>query len=152
MIMLQPGGELWRWEAAALLASTVLLGVTRIWTRVLAATDTPQAIAFALMAALERRATELTVEVRDDEEANLKALLAGGPTRPNTRRLSRNAGDDADGWAWTWVSGADLTRHVEWVIKEHIGLWNPQAAPTSHYNLARRLVRDIAAHFNIFLY
>jgi hypothetical protein len=94
----------------------------------------------------------LTVEVRDDEEANLKALLAGGPTRPNTRRLSRNAGDDADGWAWTWVSGADLTRHVEWVIKEHIGLWNPQAAPTSHYNLARRLVRDIAAHFNIFLY
>ena len=51
MNMLQPGGELWRWEAAALLASTVLLGVTRIWTRVLAATDTPQAIAFALMAA-----------------------------------------------------------------------------------------------------
>jgi drug/metabolite transporter (DMT)-like permease len=51
MIMLQPGGELWRWEAGMLLASTVVLGVTRIWTRVLAATDTPQAIAFALMAA-----------------------------------------------------------------------------------------------------
>ncbi|WP_270934019.1 DMT family transporter [Falsiroseomonas oryzae] len=49
LIMLQPGGDLWRWEAGMLLASTVLLAVTRIWTRVLAATDTPQAIAFWLL-------------------------------------------------------------------------------------------------------
>ena len=49
MIMLQPGGELWRWESGLLLVSAGVLAVTRIWTRVLAATDTPQAIAFWLL-------------------------------------------------------------------------------------------------------
>ena len=51
MVILQPGGELWRWEAGMLLAGAGLLALTRIWTRVLARTDTPQAIAFALLAA-----------------------------------------------------------------------------------------------------
>lgn len=49
LVMLQPGGELWRWEAAMLLAGAATLALTRIWTRVLAATDTPQAIAFWLL-------------------------------------------------------------------------------------------------------
>jgi drug/metabolite transporter (DMT)-like permease len=49
LVMLQPGGELWRWEAGMILAGTFVLAVTRIWTRVLAATDTPQAIAFWLL-------------------------------------------------------------------------------------------------------
>lgn len=49
MVMLQPGGELWRWEAGMLLVCAGVLAVTRIWTRVLAATDTPQAIAFWLL-------------------------------------------------------------------------------------------------------
>jgi len=49
LIMLQPGGELWRWEAAMILAGAAVLAVTRIWTRVLAASDTPQAIAFWLL-------------------------------------------------------------------------------------------------------
>lgn len=50
LIMLQPGGELWRWESAMLLASAVGLALSRIWIRVLAASDTPQAIAFWLLA------------------------------------------------------------------------------------------------------
>jgi drug/metabolite transporter (DMT)-like permease len=49
LIMLQPGGDLWRWEAAMLLAGICALALSRIWTRVLAATDTPQAIAFWLL-------------------------------------------------------------------------------------------------------
>ncbi len=49
LVMLQPGGELWRWEAGMILAGTFVLAITRIWTRVLAATDTPQAIAFWLL-------------------------------------------------------------------------------------------------------
>lgn len=49
LVMLQPGGDLWRWEAGVLLAGVCVLAVTRIWTRVLAATDTPQAIAFGLL-------------------------------------------------------------------------------------------------------
>jgi drug/metabolite transporter (DMT)-like permease len=49
LVMLQPGGDLWRWEAAMLLASTVALGFSRIGTRMLASTDTPQAIAFWLL-------------------------------------------------------------------------------------------------------
>ena len=49
LVMLQPGGDLWRWEAALLLACAATLAVTRIWTRVLASTDTPQAIAFWLL-------------------------------------------------------------------------------------------------------
>ena len=51
LFMLQPGGELWRWESAMLLLATVAMALTRIWTRVLARTDTPGAIAFWLMAA-----------------------------------------------------------------------------------------------------
>ncbi len=49
LIMLQPGGELWRWETPLLLAGIAALALTRIWTRVLASTDTPQAIAFWLL-------------------------------------------------------------------------------------------------------
>jgi drug/metabolite transporter (DMT)-like permease len=49
MIMLQPGSDLWRWESGMLLVAAAVLAVTRIWTRVLAATDTPQAIAFWLL-------------------------------------------------------------------------------------------------------
>jgi drug/metabolite transporter (DMT)-like permease len=49
LVMLQPGGDLWRWESAMLLASAGTLALTRIWTRVLASTDTPQAIAFWLL-------------------------------------------------------------------------------------------------------
>ncbi len=49
LVMLQPGGDLWRWEAGMLLAGVCVLAVTRIWTRVLATTDTPQAIAFWLL-------------------------------------------------------------------------------------------------------
>lgn len=49
MVMLQPGSELWRWESGMILACAAVLAVTRIWTRVLAATDTPQAIAFWLL-------------------------------------------------------------------------------------------------------
>jgi len=51
LFMLQPGGDLWRWEALALLGGTAVLAVTRIWTRVLAATDTPAAISFGLLLA-----------------------------------------------------------------------------------------------------
>ena len=46
LVMLQPGGELWRWETAMLLVATAGMAVARILTRKLAATDTPQAIAF----------------------------------------------------------------------------------------------------------
>ncbi len=49
LIMLQPGGDLWRWEAGLLLAGVAVLAVSRIWTRVLASSDTPQAIAFWLL-------------------------------------------------------------------------------------------------------
>ncbi len=51
LVMLQPGGELWRWEAALLLVATAAMAVTRIWTRMLGRTDSPAAIAFWLMAA-----------------------------------------------------------------------------------------------------
>jgi drug/metabolite transporter (DMT)-like permease len=51
LIMLQPGGDLWRWESALLLVATAAMAVTRIWTRMLGRTDTPAAIAFWLMAA-----------------------------------------------------------------------------------------------------
>jgi len=49
LFMLQPGGELWRWEAGLLLFAVCGMAVSRIWTRTLAATDTPAAIAFWLM-------------------------------------------------------------------------------------------------------
>jgi len=51
LFMLQPGGELWRPETPMLLAATAAMALTRIWTRVLAGTETPAAIAFWLMAA-----------------------------------------------------------------------------------------------------
>lgn len=51
LFMLQPGGELWRWETAMLLVATAVMALTRIWTRVLTRTDTPAAIAFWLMVA-----------------------------------------------------------------------------------------------------
>lgn len=50
LFMLQPGGELWRWEAGVLLVAVAGMAVSRIWTRTLASTDTPAAIAFWLMA------------------------------------------------------------------------------------------------------
>ena len=43
--MLQPGGELWRWESAMLLVATGAMALTRIWTRVLTRTDGPNTIA-----------------------------------------------------------------------------------------------------------
>jgi drug/metabolite transporter (DMT)-like permease len=49
LFMLQPGGELWRWEAGLLLIGVCGMAVSRIWTRTLASTDTPAAIAFWLM-------------------------------------------------------------------------------------------------------
>jgi drug/metabolite transporter (DMT)-like permease len=51
LLMLRPGGDLWRLEAALLLVAVALMAVTRIWTRQLAATDTAFAIAFWLMVA-----------------------------------------------------------------------------------------------------
>jgi drug/metabolite transporter (DMT)-like permease len=50
LFMLQPGGELWRWEAALLLVAVVGMAVSRIWTRTLASTDGATVIAFWLMA------------------------------------------------------------------------------------------------------
>jgi drug/metabolite transporter (DMT)-like permease len=49
LFMLQPGGDLWRWEAGLLLAGVGCLALSRIWTRVLASTDTPSAISFWLL-------------------------------------------------------------------------------------------------------
>ncbi len=49
LFMLQPGGDLWRWETALLLLGVCGMALSRIWTRTLASTDTPQAIAFWLM-------------------------------------------------------------------------------------------------------
>ncbi len=49
LIMLQPGGDLWRWETVLLLVAVCAMAVSRIWTRVLAATDKPTTIAFWLM-------------------------------------------------------------------------------------------------------
>lgn len=51
LFMLQPSGDLWRFETPFLLAAVVIMALTRIWTRVLARTDTPAAIAFWLMIA-----------------------------------------------------------------------------------------------------
>jgi drug/metabolite transporter (DMT)-like permease len=51
LVMVQPGGDLWRWEAGVLLLGVALMAVTRIWTRVLARTDRPATIAFWLMVA-----------------------------------------------------------------------------------------------------
>ncbi|HEY8612213.1 MAG TPA: DMT family transporter, partial [Roseomonas sp.] len=51
LVMVRPGGDLWRWEAAVLLGGVVFMAVTRIWTRLLARTDKPATIAFWLMVA-----------------------------------------------------------------------------------------------------
>jgi hypothetical protein len=51
LVMLQPGGDLWRWETGLLLVAVCGMAVSRIWMRVLAATDTPTTIAFWLMLA-----------------------------------------------------------------------------------------------------
>ena len=51
LVMLQPGGDLWRFETPVLLVAVMAMAVTRIWTRVLSATDGPAAIAFWLMVA-----------------------------------------------------------------------------------------------------
>ncbi len=51
LVMLRPGGDLWRWEAGVLAAGVAALALTRIWTRMLARTDGPEAIAFWLLAA-----------------------------------------------------------------------------------------------------
>jgi drug/metabolite transporter (DMT)-like permease len=51
LVMLQPGGTLWRWEAAMLLGAVAIMALTRLWTRVLGRTDTPATITFWLMAA-----------------------------------------------------------------------------------------------------
>ena len=50
LFMLQPGGALWRWEALMLLAAVGLMALTRIWTRMLARTDSAATIAFWVMA------------------------------------------------------------------------------------------------------
>jgi len=49
LFMLQPGGELWRWEAGVLLVAVGGMAVSRILTRTLASTDGAVAIAFWLM-------------------------------------------------------------------------------------------------------
>jgi len=51
LVMLRPGGDLWRWEAGMLAAGVAALALTRIWTRQLARTDAPETIAFWLLAA-----------------------------------------------------------------------------------------------------
>ena len=51
LVMVRPGGDLWRWEAAVLLGGVGAMAVTRIWMRVLARTDRPASIAFWLMVA-----------------------------------------------------------------------------------------------------
>lgn len=51
LFMLQPSGDLWRIETPFLLAATAAMAVTRIWTRVLSATDGPASVAFWLLAA-----------------------------------------------------------------------------------------------------
>jgi hypothetical protein len=48
LIMLQPSGDLWRIETAALLGAVVLMAVTRIWTRMLSVSDGPAAIALVM--------------------------------------------------------------------------------------------------------
>ncbi len=47
--MLRPGGDLWRPETALLLIGIVVMSVTRIMTRQLSTTETPECQAFSLM-------------------------------------------------------------------------------------------------------
>nr|WP_305123146.1 DMT family transporter [Roseomonas sp. GC11] len=51
LVMLQPGGALWRWEAGMMLAATGLMALTRIWTRILSRSDGAATIAFWLLLA-----------------------------------------------------------------------------------------------------
>ncbi|MCR0980565.1 DMT family transporter [Roseomonas populi] len=51
LVMVRPGGDLWRWEAGVLLAGVGLMALTRLWMRVLARTDRPAGITFWLMVA-----------------------------------------------------------------------------------------------------
>lgn len=51
LVMVRPGGDLWRPEAAVLFVGVLFMALSRIWTRVLARTDRPASIAFWLMAA-----------------------------------------------------------------------------------------------------
>jgi drug/metabolite transporter (DMT)-like permease len=51
LFMLQPQGDLWRMETPFLMVAVVAMAVTRIWTRVLSATDGAASIAFWLMVA-----------------------------------------------------------------------------------------------------
>jgi drug/metabolite transporter (DMT)-like permease len=51
LIMLRPSGDLWVLQTPFLLGAVILMAVTRIWTRVLSATDGPAAVAFWLMMA-----------------------------------------------------------------------------------------------------
>jgi len=51
LVMLQPDGDLWRFETPFLLVAVIAMAVTRIWTRMLSATDGPGAVAFWLMVA-----------------------------------------------------------------------------------------------------
>jgi drug/metabolite transporter (DMT)-like permease len=48
LVMLRPGGDLWRWETALLLVGIVVMAFTRIMTRQLSATETPECQAFSL--------------------------------------------------------------------------------------------------------
>lgn len=49
LVMLRPGGHLWMPESALLLAGIVVMAVTRIMTRQLSTTETPECQAFSLM-------------------------------------------------------------------------------------------------------
>ena len=49
LVMLRPGGDLWRPETALLLVGIVVMAVTRIMTRQLSTTETPECQAFSLM-------------------------------------------------------------------------------------------------------
>jgi drug/metabolite transporter (DMT)-like permease len=51
LVMVRPGGELWNLAALVTVASIPLLAVSRILTRLLATTETPECLAFWLLAA-----------------------------------------------------------------------------------------------------
>lgn len=51
MIMLRPGGDLWRPESLMLLVAVAAMALTRIWTRMLGRSDRPETIAFWLLLA-----------------------------------------------------------------------------------------------------
>lgn len=51
LVMMRPGGDLWRPAAALLLVGVVLMALSRNLTRVLATSETPECLAFWLLAA-----------------------------------------------------------------------------------------------------